>query len=73
MTKDELKALGLTDEQADKVVKDYKDNYVAKADYDTQKLNLLSIDDLIALKENFMNLKHTIKVGTFLFLRFQTS
>ena len=30
MTKEELKALGLTDEQADKVVKDYQDNYVVK-------------------------------------------
>ena len=29
MTKDELKALGLTDEQADKIVKDYE-NYVPK-------------------------------------------
>lgn len=36
MTKEELKALGLTDEQADKVVKDYQDNYVAKTEYDTQ-------------------------------------
>ena len=36
MTKEELKALGLTVEQADKVVKDYQDNYVAKTEYDTQ-------------------------------------
>lgn len=36
MTKEELKALGLTDEQADKIVKDYADNYKAKTDYNTQ-------------------------------------
>lgn len=35
MTKEELKALGLTDEQADKIVKDYE-NYVPKAEHDQQ-------------------------------------
>lgn len=35
MTKEELKAMGLTDEQADKIAKDYE-NYVPKAEYDQQ-------------------------------------
>lgn len=30
MTKEELKALGLNDEQADKIVEDYGKNFVAK-------------------------------------------
>ena len=45
MTKEELKALGLTDEQADKVVKDYQDNYVAKTEYDTQATALKQAQD----------------------------
>ena len=35
MTREELKALGLTDEQVDKIVKDYE-NYVPKAEHDQQ-------------------------------------
>ena len=33
MTKDELKALGLSDEQAAKVAEDYEKNYVEKSRY----------------------------------------
>ena len=40
MTKDELKALGLTDEQVDKVVADYGKNYVAKAQFNTKNEEL---------------------------------
>ena len=40
MTKEELKALGLTDEQADKVVADYGKNYVAKAQFNTKNEEL---------------------------------
>lgn len=39
MTKEELKALGLTDEQVEAVAKDY-DNYVPKAEHDQQKTAL---------------------------------
>ena len=40
MTKEELKALGLTDEQADKIVADYGKNYVAKAQFNTKNEEL---------------------------------
>lgn len=40
MTKEELKALGLTDEQADKIVADYGKNYVAKSQFNTKNEEL---------------------------------
>ena len=45
MTKDELKALGLSDEQAAKVAEDYEKNYVEKSRYTAKE------DELKAAKE----------------------
>jgi hypothetical protein len=36
MTKEELKALGLTDDQVDKVIADYGKNYVAKSQFNSK-------------------------------------
>lgn len=44
MTKEELKALGLNDEQADKIVEDYGKNFVAKSQFNAKN------DELKALK-----------------------
>lgn len=40
MTKEELKALGLTDEQVDKLVEDYGKNYVAKSQFNAKNEEL---------------------------------
>lgn len=44
MTKEELKALGLNDEQAEKIVEDYGKNFVAKSQFNAKN------DELKALK-----------------------
>ena len=43
MTKDELKALGLTDEQVEAVVNDYGQNYVSKAQFNTKNEELKQV------------------------------
>ena len=44
MTKEELKALGLTEEQATKVTEDYETNYVTKVAYEEKKTELSKRD-----------------------------
>lgn len=44
MTKEELKELGLTDAQADKVLKEYE-GYVPKSNFDQQKTALQQAKD----------------------------
>ena len=43
MTKDELKALGLTDEQVEAVVNDYGQNYVSKPQFNTKNEELKQV------------------------------
>lgn len=45
MTKEELKALGLTEEQATKVTEDYEKNYVTKVAYEEKKTELSKRDN----------------------------
>ena len=43
MTKEELKALGLTDEQVEAVVNDYGQNYVSKPQFNTKNEELKQV------------------------------
>ena len=45
MTKDELKALGLSDEQAAKVAEDYEKNYVEKSRFTAKEDELKAAKD----------------------------
>lgn len=54
MTKDELKALGLSDEQINKVIEDYDKNYVTKSQFDQKN------DELKTAKEELSNVNKEV-------------
>ncbi|WP_277293016.1 hypothetical protein [Veillonella montpellierensis] len=62
MTKEELKALGLTDEQAEAVVADYGKNYVSKTRFNTQLQSLKDEKDKVKeLTEKQNDLKNKLE------------
>lgn len=62
MTKEELKALGLTEEQATKVTEDYEKNYVTKVAYEEKKTELSKRDNEVKTMTTELNtLKKTTK------------
>lgn len=58
MTKEELKALGLTDEQVERVIDDYGKNYVSKAQFNQKNEELKTVkEELGTVKSEIDNLK----------------
>ena len=62
MTKEELKALGVTDEAADKIVEDYGKNYVSKAQFNaTNEEKKAAKTELAQIKTELDGLKEKAK------------
>ena len=62
MTKEELKALGVTDEAADKIVEDYGKNYVSKAQFNaTNEEKKAAKTELAQIKTELDGLKEKPK------------